>query len=190
LTSFSRTIEDYNKLAKQELVPEKQTKSLERVKTFKAELSDYRDNLDRMKQEFADRVGCSPKFVDCFTPVQPQPSRLLAIFNPASTQLLPVSNISLRPVQHPLTRYSPSKQPKHETTYSRVVPTTPQLPKTRTPTPRPPPPATPSAPQPQASPSAPRPPTPTAKRMPSANSPSSRRRTARSTIFSIAAPTR
>ena len=57
LTSFSRTIDDYNKLAKQELVPEKQTKAFERVKTFKSELGEYRDRLDRVKQEAAEKVS-------------------------------------------------------------------------------------------------------------------------------------
>jgi golgi SNAP receptor complex member 2 len=60
LTSFSRTLEDYNQLAKQELVPEKQTKAVERVKTFKSELGDYRDRLDGLKREAADRVRSAP----------------------------------------------------------------------------------------------------------------------------------
>ncbi|KAF2837257.1 transporter bos1 [Patellaria atrata CBS 101060] len=51
LTSFNRTIDDYNKLAKQELVPEKQRKAQERVKTFRTELADYRDHFSRLKQE-------------------------------------------------------------------------------------------------------------------------------------------
>ena len=41
-------------------MPEKQTKALERVKTFKSELSDYRDRLDHLKQEAAERVGPEP----------------------------------------------------------------------------------------------------------------------------------
>jgi golgi SNAP receptor complex member 2 len=60
LTSFNRTLDDYNQLARQELVPEKQTKALERVKTFKSELGDYRDRLDHLKQEAADRVRPRP----------------------------------------------------------------------------------------------------------------------------------
>jgi Golgi SNAP receptor complex protein 2 len=56
LSSFSRTIDDYNKLTKQELVPEKQAKAFERLKTFKSELGDYRDSLDRIKQEATERV--------------------------------------------------------------------------------------------------------------------------------------
>ncbi|KAF2402054.1 transporter bos1 [Trichodelitschia bisporula] len=51
LTSFSRTIEDYNKLAKQELVAEKQAKAFERVKTFRTELTDYRARLEHTKRE-------------------------------------------------------------------------------------------------------------------------------------------
>ncbi|KIW08700.1 uncharacterized protein PV09_00647 [Verruconis gallopava] len=55
LTSFARTIEDYNKLAKQELVPEKQTKAYERIKNFRSEQAEYRDRFERLKQELEQR---------------------------------------------------------------------------------------------------------------------------------------
>ncbi|KAJ4289112.1 protein transport protein bos1 [Kalmusia sp. IMI 367209] len=49
LTSFSRTVDDYAKLAKQEPVQTKQEKAFERVKTFKAELDEYRESFKRIK---------------------------------------------------------------------------------------------------------------------------------------------
>ncbi|KAF2193080.1 synaptobrevin [Zopfia rhizophila CBS 207.26] len=49
LTSFSRTIDDYSKLAKQEPVATKQEKAFERLKTFRQELSDYREQFARIK---------------------------------------------------------------------------------------------------------------------------------------------
>ncbi|KAF2089730.1 V-snare-domain-containing protein, partial [Saccharata proteae CBS 121410] len=55
LTSFNRTIDDYNRLAKQEMVAAKQEKAYERIKTFRAELSDYRDQFARLKQEGDER---------------------------------------------------------------------------------------------------------------------------------------
>jgi Golgi SNAP receptor complex protein 2 len=57
LTSFSRTVDDYNKLAKQEIQPEKQQKAYERIKNFRSELSEYRDRFDRLKQELDERVS-------------------------------------------------------------------------------------------------------------------------------------
>jgi Golgi SNAP receptor complex protein 2 len=60
LTSFSRTIDEYNKLAKQELVPAKQEKAYERVKNFRAELAEYRQQFDRLKQEADERVCVPP----------------------------------------------------------------------------------------------------------------------------------
>ncbi|KAF2760592.1 V-snare-domain-containing protein [Pseudovirgaria hyperparasitica] len=51
LTSFSRTVDDYSRLAKQEIVAAKQDKAFERVKTFRSELSDYRDQFNRLKQD-------------------------------------------------------------------------------------------------------------------------------------------
>ncbi|OCK79713.1 vesicle transport V-SNARE protein [Lepidopterella palustris CBS 459.81] len=50
LTSFSRTIDDYNKLAKQEIVATKQEKAFERLKAFRAELADYREQFSRARQ--------------------------------------------------------------------------------------------------------------------------------------------
>ncbi|KAH7128759.1 v-SNARE protein-like protein Bos1 [Dendryphion nanum] len=49
LTSFSRTIDDYAKLAKQEPVATKQEKAFERLKNFRAELTEYRDSFQRIK---------------------------------------------------------------------------------------------------------------------------------------------
>ena len=56
LTSFSRTVDDYNKLAKQELIPAKQELAYERVKTFRSELADYRAQLERLKQIIDEQV--------------------------------------------------------------------------------------------------------------------------------------
>ncbi|KAH7052050.1 transporter bos1 [Macrophomina phaseolina] len=55
LTSFSRTIEDYNRLAKQEMVAAKQEKAYERIKNFRTELNDYREQFNRLKQENDER---------------------------------------------------------------------------------------------------------------------------------------
>ncbi|KAL9066500.1 MAG: hypothetical protein Q9157_007120 [Trypethelium eluteriae] len=57
LTSFSRTVDEYSKLSKQELVPAKQEKAYERVKNFRTELSDYREQFDRLKKESDERVN-------------------------------------------------------------------------------------------------------------------------------------
>jgi Golgi SNAP receptor complex protein 2 len=37
-------------MSKQELVPAKQEKAFERVKTFRTELQDYRDQFSRLKE--------------------------------------------------------------------------------------------------------------------------------------------
>jgi Golgi SNAP receptor complex protein 2 len=56
LTSFSRTIDDYGKLAKQEPVATKQEKAFERLKTFRGELGDYREQFQRIKSANEDMV--------------------------------------------------------------------------------------------------------------------------------------
>lgn len=56
LTSFSRTIDDYGKLAKQEPVQTKQEKAFERLKNFRGELEEYRDSFRRIKSANEDIV--------------------------------------------------------------------------------------------------------------------------------------
>ncbi|KAK4936090.1 hypothetical protein LTR28_010228 [Elasticomyces elasticus] len=51
LTSFSRTLDDYARLTRQELVSAKKAKAEERLATFRAELSDHRDRFDALKAE-------------------------------------------------------------------------------------------------------------------------------------------
>ncbi|KAI9668951.1 MAG: protein transport protein bos1 [Caeruleum heppii] len=51
LTSLSRTIDDYDSMAKRELIPEKQKKAFERVKTFRTDMRDYRSQFERLKAE-------------------------------------------------------------------------------------------------------------------------------------------
>jgi Golgi SNAP receptor complex protein 2 len=56
LTTFARTVDDYAKLAKQEPVQTKQEKAFERVKTYRAELEEYRDSFKRIKSANEDVV--------------------------------------------------------------------------------------------------------------------------------------
>ncbi|KAF1850483.1 v-SNARE protein-like protein Bos1 [Cucurbitaria berberidis CBS 394.84] len=49
LTSFSRTVDEYGKLAKQEPVKTKQEKAFERLKNFRGELEEYRSSFKRIK---------------------------------------------------------------------------------------------------------------------------------------------
>ena len=56
LTSFARKIDDYNKIAHQEIAPEKQEKAYGRVKSFRTELTDYREQLERLKKDREDVV--------------------------------------------------------------------------------------------------------------------------------------
>ena len=55
LTSFSRTLDSYSDLAKTELNPSKKEKALERIKSFRGELSDYRGQLASLKIQAEDQ---------------------------------------------------------------------------------------------------------------------------------------
>ncbi|KAG5988581.1 hypothetical protein E4U43_004696, partial [Claviceps pusilla] len=50
LSSFSKTINEYNHLARQEIVSRKQEEAFARVKRFRQDLSDFRSRLDGLKQ--------------------------------------------------------------------------------------------------------------------------------------------
>lgn len=56
LASLSRTVDDYSALSKKELIPAKQEKAFERVKNFREELGDYRQQFDNLRKEREDAV--------------------------------------------------------------------------------------------------------------------------------------
>lgn len=56
LATFTRTIDDYGKLAKQEPVQTKQEKAFERLKNFRSELEEYRQSFKRIKSANEDIV--------------------------------------------------------------------------------------------------------------------------------------
>ena len=50
LSSFGKTLDDYNSLARHEIVPKKQEEAYERVKKFREDLSDFRTQVDSLKK--------------------------------------------------------------------------------------------------------------------------------------------
>ncbi len=50
-SAFSRTVEDYEGMAKRELVMSKQEKALERVKKFRAEEKELKTQFERLKNK-------------------------------------------------------------------------------------------------------------------------------------------
>lgn len=59
LASLSRTVDDYSALSKKELIPAKQEKAFERVKNFRTELGDYRQQFDSLRKAREDAVSFS-----------------------------------------------------------------------------------------------------------------------------------
>jgi len=51
ITSFSRTLDDYQRSVDNELVPEKAEKGKERIANFRTELLDYRSRFAELKHE-------------------------------------------------------------------------------------------------------------------------------------------
>ncbi|EPS36574.1 hypothetical protein H072_9827 [Dactylellina haptotyla CBS 200.50] len=51
LASFNRTIDDYDAMAKRELIPAKQEKAKERVKNFRTQYSEFKDQFDKLKNQ-------------------------------------------------------------------------------------------------------------------------------------------
>ncbi|KAF4982207.1 hypothetical protein FZEAL_2091 [Fusarium zealandicum] len=50
ISSFSKTLEEYQSLARQEIVPKKQEEAFERVKKFREDLSDFRSQVDSLRK--------------------------------------------------------------------------------------------------------------------------------------------
>ena len=50
LSSFGKTLEEYQHLARQEIVPKKKDEAFDRVKRFREELSDFRTQVDGLKR--------------------------------------------------------------------------------------------------------------------------------------------
>ncbi len=61
LTSFARTLDEYAALARQELNPAKQEKAQERIRNFRAELSDFRAQFDALKRAREDAQQASDR---------------------------------------------------------------------------------------------------------------------------------
>jgi Golgi SNAP receptor complex protein 2 len=59
LTAFSRTLDEYNTLARQELNPAKQEKAFERIRNFRTELAEFRTQFDGLKTERDDALQAS-----------------------------------------------------------------------------------------------------------------------------------
>jgi len=51
LATFSKTINEYNALARQEIVPKKQEEALDRVRKFRDDLSGFRSEVDGLKEQ-------------------------------------------------------------------------------------------------------------------------------------------
>ncbi|KAI5456984.1 hypothetical protein BGZ63DRAFT_408449 [Mariannaea sp. PMI_226] len=50
IATFTKTLDDYQSLARQEIVPKKQEEAYERVKRFRDDLSDFRTQVDSLKK--------------------------------------------------------------------------------------------------------------------------------------------
>ncbi|KPM38025.1 hypothetical protein AK830_g8517 [Neonectria ditissima] len=50
ISSFTKTLDEYQSIARQEIVPKKQEEAFERVKRFREDLSDFRSQLDSLRK--------------------------------------------------------------------------------------------------------------------------------------------
>ncbi|KAI5844972.1 hypothetical protein DFP73DRAFT_526448 [Morchella snyderi] len=55
LASLARTIDDYDSMARREIVPAKQEKAFQRVKNFRKEMSEFRQQFDQLKSDRAEK---------------------------------------------------------------------------------------------------------------------------------------
>ncbi|KAK7398406.1 Protein transport protein bos1 [Neonectria punicea] len=50
ISSFTKTLDEYQSIARQEIVPKKQEEAFERVKRFREDLSDFRSQVDSLRK--------------------------------------------------------------------------------------------------------------------------------------------
>jgi Golgi SNAP receptor complex protein 2 len=50
ISSFNKAVNEYNTLARQEIVPKKQEEALDRVKRFREDLAGFRDQIDSLRK--------------------------------------------------------------------------------------------------------------------------------------------
>lgn len=55
LASLARTVDDYDSMARREIVPAKQEKAFQRVKNFRKEMSEYRQQFEKLKSDRSDQ---------------------------------------------------------------------------------------------------------------------------------------
>ncbi|EGC46702.1 synaptobrevin [Histoplasma capsulatum var. duboisii H88] len=103
LASFSRTIDDYSSLSKQELIPAKQELAFERLKNFRTELADYRQLFDRLRKARDDAQSASNRN----ELLGRRPHHASTPENPYAQSNLPQSSPFANP-NYPLHRSSPS----------------------------------------------------------------------------------
>lgn len=90
LTSFSRTLDDYSRLAKQEIVEDKKEKAQGRINNFRSELADFREQFDKLKREREEAVSRSHRHPQARADDSPsKPHRLARISSLADRIRLP-----------------------------------------------------------------------------------------------------
>ncbi|MCJ1449237.1 MAG: protein transport protein bos1 [Stictis urceolatum] len=110
LTSFSRTINNYSETSKKELNPTKAEKARDRLKAFKGELQDYRQQFDALKRDREESIAAQSRSEllgrrphhGTNTPENPYASQNL----PQSSSFAPSSNLSFGTQQQTATRES------------------------------------------------------------------------------------
>ena len=107
---MSRTLDDYAELAKKELVPAKQEKAHERLKNFRTELADYRQNFDRLKKDREDSVRLSDAVLEPSTAEQTYALLLLMLTWLQQTAQNRTELLGRRP-HHAATPENPYSQP-------------------------------------------------------------------------------
>lgn len=68
LTSLSRTLDEYADLSKKELIPARQEKAQERIKSFRADLLDYRQSFECLRKDREEIVSLPPTLTLCSNP--------------------------------------------------------------------------------------------------------------------------
>ncbi|KAF9012426.1 golgi SNAP receptor complex member bos1 [Cyathus striatus] len=101
LAAMSRTIEDYDSMAKREMIKAKQEKAQMRVQKFRADYVEFREEFDRLKADVAAERAAADRdalfATSSSTPLTPSDTRRRFQNTASSVSTLP---LGLRPSEH------------------------------------------------------------------------------------------
>ncbi|KAA1477511.1 V-snare-domain-containing protein [Dentipellis sp. KUC8613] len=111
LTGLSRTIDDYDSMARREMIKAKQEKASARLQKFRSDYAELKKELERMTHEHADAQRA--ELLSGANPLAPGASDTRRRFHPPGSTLNPPDDLSESPFRTPTPSYMGVTREQH-----------------------------------------------------------------------------